>query len=427
MSRRALLPGLAAAVLAMGTAAAAERQVPPAPGALARALAEAAPGDRLVLAAGRHEGPVTVDRPLELVGAAGAVVDGGGTGRVITVDAPDVTVRGLTILGSGLSLAREDSGVYLTRAAARAQVEGNRLQDNLIGVFLKGPKEAVVRGNTIEGRRDLRLNERGNGVQVWNAPGSVVEDNTIRFGRDGIFTTTSRKNRFARNRFEELRFAIHYMYTNDSRVEGNVSIGNHAAWAIMFSNGLEILGNRSTGHRDHGLLLNAANSAWIVGNTVIGGPGSEKCVFVYNANKNEIAHNRFEGCAVGVHLTAGSERNRVHDNAFVANRTQVQYVGTRRVDWAVGGRGNYWSDHWAYDLDRDGIADQPYRPNDLVDQVLWAAPLAKTLLGSPVVQLLRWAQTQFPALHPGGLVDTAPLMTPPEPTAAGAELVAEAP
>ena len=27
--------------------------------------------------------------------------------------------------------------------------------------------------------------------------------------------------------------------------------------------------------------------------------------------------------------------------------------------------------------------------------------------------MLRWVQTQFPALYPGGVVDTAPLMTPP--------------
>ena len=32
-------------------------------------------------------------------------------------------------------------------------------------------------------------------------------------------------------------------------------------------------------------------------------------------------------------------------NAFVGNRTQVKYVGTRDVEWSFEGRGNYWSDH----------------------------------------------------------------------------------
>ena len=59
------------------------------------------------------------------------------------------------------------------------------------------------------------------------------------------------------------------------------------------------------------------------------------------------------------------------------------------------------------------MADQPYRPNDLIDQVVWSYPLAKLLLNSPAVQTVRFAQARFPALLPGGVVDSAPLMAPP--------------
>jgi nitrous oxidase accessory protein len=100
-------------------------------------------------------------------------------------------------------------------------------------------------------------------------------------------------------------------------------------------------------------------------------------------------------------------------NAFIRNRNQVKYVGTRHLDWSEGGRGNYWSDNPAFDLDGDGVGDGPYRPNDLVDRVLWTAPQAKVLMNSPAVQVIRWAQTQFPALLPGGVVDSRPLMAPP--------------
>ncbi len=31
----------------------------------------------------------------------------------------------------------------------------------------------------------------------------------------------------------------------------------------------------------------------------------------------------------------------------------------------------------AFDLDGDGIADTAYRPNDLIDQVLWTQPAAR--------------------------------------------------
>ena len=94
----------------------------------------------------------------------------------------------------------------------------------------------------------------------------------------------------------------------------------------------------------------------------------------------------------------------------MSNRTQVKYVGSKWHDWSVDGRGNYWSDHPAFDLNRDGVADNLYRPNDLVDQILWTQPAAKLLLGSPALQIVRWSQSQFPALLPGGVIDTAPLM-----------------
>ena len=141
--------------------------------------------------------------------------------------------------------------------------------------------------------------------------------------------------------------------------------------------------------------------------------GPEKCVFIYNTNHNRFRNNWFERCAIGVHFTAGSEGNEITGNAFVGNRNQVKYVGTRDLDWSKGGRGNYWSDNPAFDLNGDGIADTAYRPNDLVDRVLWTAPSAKVLINSPAVQVLRWAQAQFPALYPGGVVDTHPLIAPP--------------
>ena len=379
---------------------------------VAEAVLSAAPGDTLLLASGVYHGPIVIDRPgITLAGEPGAILDGGGKGRVIEVEAADVTVRNLTIRNSGRSLAKQDAGVFVAQDGDRALVTRNHLENNLIGIYLSGPKEARVRGNRIDGIRDMRVNERGNGVQLWNTPGSVVEGNEIRWGRDGIFVTTSRKNVFRDNSFHETRFAIHYMYTNDSEVSGNVSEGNHVGYALMFSKRLKVFGNVSRDDRDHGILLNYANQSMISGNQVIN--GKTKCVFIYNSNKNEFRDNRFQGCDIGVHFTAGSERNTITGNAFIGNRTQVKYVGTRWLDWSVGGRGNYWSDNPAFDLDGDGIADSPYRPNDLIDQVVWAHPMAKMLLNAPGVQVVRWAQSQFPALHPGGVTDSAPLMAPP--------------
>jgi nitrous oxidase accessory protein len=378
---------------------------------LRAALAGARDGDVLRLAAGVHAGPVVVDRPLTLLGDPGAVLEGNGKGSVITVTVPDVRVVGLTIRGSGLDLPGMDSAVLVRRTGKRAVIEHNRLEGNLFGVYLHGADGSLVRNNVIIGRNDLRMSEAGNGVSIWNAPGAQIVGNRFRFGRDGIFVNTSRRNVFRDNSFRDLRFAIHYMYTQDSEIVGNRSHDNHIGWAIMYSDRLNIRDNVSRRDRDHGLMLNYANDSVITGNVVQ--DGGRKCLFIYNAHKNRIEGNRFEGCPIGIHFTAGSEHNLVSGNAFIANRTQVKYVSTRLLDWGAGGRGNYWSDNPAFDLDGNGIADRPYRPNGVMDRLLWLHPQAKLLANSPAVEVIRWAQARFPAIQPGGVIDSAPLMQPP--------------
>ncbi|WP_406644769.1 nitrous oxide reductase family maturation protein NosD [Aliisedimentitalea scapharcae] len=394
---------------------AADWDVPNRAGAIAETLAQAADGDTLRLAPGIYNETLVLDRPISLDGVGQATLDGQGQGSVITVTGPDVTVQGLIVVGSGSDHGEIDSGIKLTKTADRAQVLDNRVEGNLYGIDIHGAKDALVARNVIKGRLDRRMNERGNGIYVWNAPGTVVDGNDVQFGRDGVFVNSSKRNKFINNTFRDLRFAVHYMYADDSEVSGNVSIGNDLGYAVMFTSRVKVLNNVSINDREHGVMLNYANRSVISGNVVKG--AQEKCTFLYNANKNEFTDNWFEGCGIGIHFTAGSEGNRIVGNAFVGNRTQVKYVSTKWVEWSQDGRGNYWSDFAAYDVDGNGIADTPYRPNDSMDHVLWTQPAAKLLLGSPAVQLVRWSQSAFPALLPGGVMDSHPLMQPVEPEA----------
>jgi nitrous oxidase accessory protein len=420
---------------------------------LQAAIDRAADGDMLMLR-GEQYGPITIAHRVTLQGEPGAILLGNGKGSVVTVTAPGVIVRGLIIRGSGRNLEAMDAGVFVKQSATGTIVEQNRIEGNLYGIYLHGAPNAIARKNIIVGITTGRVNEAGNGVSVWNAPGAKVLDNDISFGRDGIFAIASLKNVFSGNRFGNLRFAVHYMYTNNSEVIDNVSTGNVVGFAIMYSHQIEVRSNVSNGDRDYGLLFNFANASEITDNAVLGrlqraerwlgtrmssrehglpGPdeidlsiaggarnGPEKCVFIYNANQNVFRDNWFEGCEIGIHFTAGSEGNAIEGNAFVNNRNQVKYVGSRYLDWSTAGRGNYWSDNPAFDLDGDGIADTAYRPNDIIDKVLWTTPEAKILLNSPAVQVIRWAQGQFPALLPGGVIDSHPLMAPRARPSAGA-------
>ncbi len=389
-----------------------EIKVTPGYGKLQAAIDSARNGDTLQLTTGTYTGSINIDRSLTLLGNKKSIINGEGSGHVIHISAPDVLIKGLSIQQSGNSLDSEDSAIFITEKGDRAQIKDNHLENNLIGIYLKGPESAIVSSNTIIGSRFHRVNDRGNGVYLWNTPGSIIENNHIRYGRDGIFVNTSRNNIFRGNRISDLRFAIHYMYTHDSEVSNNISSNNNVGYALMFSDRLQVKGNISTGDHERGLFFNYANYSVIEGNRVNG--GTEKCVFIYNANFNRISNNSFSDCQIGIHFTAGSESNEIFTNAFINNRTQVKYVGTRYVEWSKNGMGNYWSDNPAFDIDNNGIADQPYKPNDLVDQIIWRHPMAKLLLNSPSVKLLKWAQSEFPGIHPGGVTDSSPLMQPPQ-------------
>ncbi|MBF0563266.1 MAG: nitrous oxide reductase family maturation protein NosD, partial [Alphaproteobacteria bacterium] len=304
-----------------------------------------------------------------------------------------------------------DSGILAESGATGVVIEDNQVDGNLFGISLQGPKDARVRNNRIHNRSDLRLNERGNGINVWNTTGAIIEGNQVRGGRDGLFITTANGNVIHGNRFEDVRFAVHYMYANDNEISDNVSIGNHVGYALMFSNNLKIYRNVSLRDRDHGLMIHTCYRSDVADNYIR--DTEDKCVFIYTAAQNKIHGNRFEGCGTGIHFTGGSEDNKVYENAFINNRTQVKYPGMVSYEWSYHGRGNYWSDNPAFDLKGNGIADVAYHPNDILDRVMWKYPTAKLLLSSPALVTLRAAQSQFPAISPGGVVDSAPLMKPP--------------
>lgn len=265
-------------------AGAMERVVQPTDGALVEAIKTAQAGDTLRLLQGTYYGPIVIDIPMTLIGE-GATVDGREIGSTITVNAPDVTLRGLTVIGSGSGGEGLDAGITLTKLGDNAVIEGNKVLGNLVGIDVHGAKEVLVLGNIVEGRQSHRMNDRGNGIYIWNAPGTKVIGNDVRWGRDGVFVNTSKNNEFTGNRFRDLRFAMHYMYAHNSLVSANISEGNHLGYAIMYSDKVRIEGNFSSGDRDHGIMMNYTNKSTVVGNVIE--QVNDKCLFIYNAHKKQ--------------------------------------------------------------------------------------------------------------------------------------------
>lgn len=414
--------------LLLGVQAAAAQRIGPLDGTLQAQIDTATTGAVLVLEPGVYAGSVVIDRPLTLKGMPGAIIDAGGRGDVIRVQAEDVRIQGLHLRNSGFNLTHMNAGVYGDRGAHNLYVEGNIMENVAFGLWLwhlHGPR---VINNRIHGNPGVRSQDRGDGIRLFNVEDGLVAGNEIRDVRDGVYIDTSRHVEFRGNRFSHLRYGIHYMYSHHGRIVDNYTTETRSGYALMTSNHLEVIGNRSERDRNYGFLLNFVNHTVLADNVVdrvtgwagastrehgvtLGSEG--KAIFIYNSHSNEIRENVFANSEIGIHLTAGSENNRIHGNSFINNRAQVMYVANRRQDWSHDGRGNYWSDYLGWDLTGDGIGDQPYEPNDAVDRLLWMYPMARVLMNSPSVHLLRWVQRAFPILRPPGVQDSAPLMRPP--------------
>jgi nitrous oxidase accessory protein len=386
-------------------------------------LEQLAEGETVVLAAGVYPA-LRIARPLILKGEKGAVIDAGGQGHGLYLDAPGIRVSDLDVRNWGRDLGALDAGVFISERAHGTAVVRLRLQGPGFGIWADRASGLQLLDNDIRGDQTLRSQDRGNGIHLFNVSDSEVARNRIRHTRDGIYIDYSNHNRLIDNRLSELRYGIHYMYSNHNEVSGNHSRRTRTGYALMQSRQLTVVDNISEQDENYGILMNYITYSRISGNRVSGvkansrllNPrGAEgKALFAYHAVGNEISGNWLGHSDLGLHMTAGSEQNSIFDNALVGNRTQVRYVSNRPQEWSRDGRGNFWSDYQGWDLNQDGLGDIAHEPNDGMDRVLWQYPAARWLMNAPVVSLLRWIQQQFPVFKGPGVRDSFPLMALPE-------------
>jgi nitrous oxidase accessory protein len=389
------------------------------------ALALQAEGEnRWRLPAGDYQGSFSIDQPMHLRCEPGAVLHGQGQGNGLIISAPQVTVEGCTLLDWGRDLTAMNAAVFIQPKARGAVIKDNRLQGPGFGIWVDGTADVSLLGNRIQGDPSIRSQDRGNGIHLYAVHGAKVIGNQVRDARDGIYIDTSNGNLLQGNTLEDLRYGVHYMFANDNQLLGNITRRTRTGYALMQSRKLTVIGNRSEQDENYGILMNYITYSTIrdnfvsdvrsgaTGDSMIAG-AEGKALFIYNSLFNSIEHNHFERSALGIHLTAGAEDNRIAGNAFVGNRQQVKYVAIRTQEWSVQGRGNYWSDYLGWDRNDDGLGDIAYEPNDNVDRLIWLYPQVRLLMNSPGIEMLRWVQRAFPVLKYPGVQDSHPLMRLP--------------
>ena len=415
---------LAAALLALGLNAADAATWRVRPGeAIQAAIARAAPGDVLEIERGAYDENLRIDKPLTLRGINRPTLSGGQRGDTIRVAATDVTIEGLIVRDSGHELKAQHAGIYIQPGSHRAVVRRCDLVYNLFGLWIEKANEVRIEHNLITGLRDVNSSQRGNGIQLYNTKGARITGNDISFVRDALYVDVSHHAEFRANKLHHSRYGTHYMNSYYNLWEDNDSYYNRGGLALMEVRDQVVRGNRTWGNSDHGIMLRTLQDSLIENNIIA---GNNRGFFIYDVEYATLKGNLIVDNHVGVHLSAGSTRNVVEGNDFIANREQIRYIGARDEVWGCPmpkdrkdrGKpvppeqcaGNHWSNYLGWDRNGDGRGDVPYEANDMVDRLSWRYPGLKLLLASPAIQALRLVGQQFPVLRVPSVIDPRPQM-----------------
>ena len=322
----------------------------------------AAPNETIRVEAGVHAGPIIINKTAYAISAKPArrfaAME---SGKVVTIAADDVTLRGLRITGSGLQLSDDDAAVFVT--GNRVNIENCVIADSLHGVYLKKVSGAQILNNRIQGKTTLAAstepvekgigqsaencdttlvaNRRGNGIHQWNCEGNLIRGNEISDTRDGIYFSFTNNSRVENNLIQHARYGLHYMYSDGNVFENNTFTENAAGAAIMFSKDMVVRGNRfvsNRGYRAYGLIFQSSDRSRLEQNEI-----SENAVGLsFNqCNQNEIVANRVTRNYIGLRFGSNSDANRFTENIFTGNLHPIE-TGASDVSgslWAVHGVG----------------------------------------------------------------------------------------
>ena len=371
----------------------------------------AAPGDVIEIERARYLGHLMVDKPLTLRGIERPTIDGELKENTISVKAENVTIEGLIVANSGGDTLYQHAGVYIYPGSHKAVVRNCDFSYTLFGLWIEKANDVLIENNLITGKRDFDSPRRGNGIQLYNTQRARIIGNNISFVRDAIYVDVSHDALFRGNKLHHSRYGTHYMNSYYNLWEDNDTYLNRGGLALMEVRDQVVRNNRAWGNSDHGIMLRTLQDSIIENNVVA---DNARGFFIYDVEYATLRGNLILRNTVGVHLSAGSTRNKVEGNDFIGNREQVRYVGARDERWGTDS-GNYWSNYLGWDRDGNGVGDVPYEANDMVDRLTWRHPTIKLLLASPAVQALRLVGQQFPVLRVPTVVDPKPRMQPNQP------------
>jgi nitrous oxidase accessory protein len=372
------------------------------------ALAKARTGDTVVVTAGVYREPrIIVTVPVTILGQGEAVLDGGGAHEVLTVRADDVTVRGLTIRNVGASYTEDRAGIRLD-GVRRCVIADNQLTNTFFGIYAARASDCLVSGNRIEGH-GTQQTAAGNAIHLFYSEGFTVAGNRIHGHRDGIYLEFARRATIVDNESRgNLRYGLHFMYSDSCEYRRNVFATNASGVAVMYSGHVTMADNRfedNWGSAAYGLLLKEIKDSRVERNLLA---RNTVGLFAEGADRLVIEGNQFLRNGWALRLMADATDNSFRHNRFEGNTFDV--ATNSRVSSPSSFAENYWDAYTGYDLDHDGFGDVPFRPVRLFSVLVEQNEPMLILLRSFFLDLLEAAERIVPVLTPAALMDSRPMM-----------------
>jgi nitrous oxidase accessory protein len=372
----------------------------------------ALPGTTLRLPAGEYSGPGVINKPLTLEGMGKVTIHNGGKGSVLTIKADHVTLRGLTLRGSGDSHDAIDGGIMAE--GNELLIENNVIDDVLFGISLHRTNDSIVRNNRIRSR-GVDSADRGDGLRLWYSTRNRIENNDIAQIRD-ITVTNSTHNRFVGNQIQDSRRAFNLLFAHRTLIEGNLLNKNSTGIIALNSDGILIRNNRIMHAMDAsgaGIALKETSAALVIGNDIV------HCAHGFMADSpmsptnritfygNRVAHN-----ITGVYFYGPMGGHLMMDNHFESNLWPVNIIGDGDpMDdyWS----GNIWDTYEGFDRNHDDFGDMPHEIYAYADRIWIETPMAKLIRNSPVMELLDFLERLAPFSTPSLVLrDNKPRMQP---------------
>ena len=357
------------------------------------------PGGVLKLTPGIYSGPVVINRPITIEGGGEVVVDGGGDGTILTINADNTTIRGLRLTNSGASHDNVDAAILLQ--ASDTIIENNIIDNALFGIHIKQAKNSVIRNNRISSKPE-ELSLRGDGIRMWYSRNNLIEKNYIENVRNLLFIN-SPENRIIGNTILNSRVGMEFVFSPKNEIYDNLISKNSTGIVGIYSDELLVRGNRIMHLRNAAgtaLTFKESSQVWVEDNEVLHcAVGLTVNSPIHPENILYLNRNRFAYNDVSLYFYGEKGGHVIHDNRFENNLMPVAvtaYSSALDNDWS----GNYWDNYEGYDTDHDGIGDTPHSIYLYSDRIWMDRPMTRFFRSSPVLEVIDFIERLAPFSEP---------------------------